>query len=197
MSQSRNAMSNPARFENLEGRTLFAAMFMDPNGGLNLINDPTNDFTAAYYDTAGTPITADDKVHVRMFSGGAWFSGSFMGVNHIIFRGLAGDDRMENNTPLKSIQYGGDGNDTLIGGTNTDYQYGENGNDKLFGRDGNDRLDGGNGVDDLRGGNGSDYLDTGADFFFGEIAFGEGGVDTFKSRPGDFTDFVFGETIIP
>ena len=197
MSQSRNAASNPARFENLEGRTLFAAMFMDPNGGLHLDMDATNDFTAAYYDTAGTPWVTDDKVHVRMFSGGAWFSGTFTGVNHIIFRGGDGDDRMENNTPLRSFQYGGNGFDQLYGGTGTDYLYGENGNDQLFGRDGNDKLDGGNGVDVLRGGNGSDYLDTGADFAVGEIAFGEGGVDTFKSRPGDATDFVFGETIIP
>jgi len=187
-----------ASFEKLEGRALFSAMFMDANGGLHLDNDNTNDFTAAYYDNAGTPaITADDKVHVRMFSGGAWTSGTFMGVNHIIFRGLEGDDRMENNTPYRSMQYGGGGNDTLLGGSTTDYLYGEKGNDKLFGRDGNDRLDGGFDVDDLRGGNGNDYLDTGADFSFGEIAFGEAGVDTFKNRPGDVRDFVFGETIIP
>jgi Ca2+-binding RTX toxin-like protein len=197
MSESRNVTSSPARFEALEGRRLFSAMFVDANGGLHLDNDATNDFTAAYYDTAGTPWTFDDKVHVRMFSGGVWTSGSFMGVNHIIFRGGDGDDQMQNNTPLRSFQYGGNGNDTQVGGTGTDYLYGEKGNDKLFGKDGNDYLDGGFDVDDLRGGNGNDYLDTGADFSFGETAFGEAGVDTFKSRPGDATDFVFGETIIP
>ena len=185
-------------FEQLEGRRLFSAMFVDANGGLHLDNDNTNDFTAAYYDNAGTPaVTADDKVHVRMFSGGVWTSGTFMGVNHIIFRGLEGNDQMQNNTPYRSFQYGGGGDDTLVGGTSTDYLYGEKGNDKLFGKDGNDYLDGGFDVDDLRGGNGNDYLDTGADFSFGEIAFGEAGVDTFKSRPGDATDWVFGETIIP
>ena len=189
--------SSTTRFETLEGRTLFSAMFVDANGGLHLDNDNTNDFTAAYYDTAGTPATADDKVHVRMFSGGVWTSGTFMGVNHIIFRGLEGNDRMENNTPLRSFQYGGGGDDVMLGGSSTDYLFGEKGNDQLFGRDGNDKLDGGFDVDVLRGGNGSDYLDTGADFAVGEIAFGEGGVDTFKARPGDATDFVFGETIIP
>ena len=56
-------------------RRLFSAMFMDPNGGLHLDNDATNDFTAAYYDDAGTPaFTGDDKVHVRMFSAGVWSS---------------------------------------------------------------------------------------------------------------------------
>ena len=168
-----------AGFEKLEGRTLFAAMFVDANGGLNLVNDMTNDNTTAIYDTAGTPVTADDKVHVRMFSGGMWHTGTFMGVRHVIFRGLNGDDVCRNDTPLRSFQYGGKGND------------------KLFGRDGNDRLDGGVGVDQLRGGFGNDYLDTGADFDVGELALGEGNVDTFKNRPGDIRDFVFGETIIP
>ena len=197
MSTSRNTKSSVAGFENLEGRTLFAAMFVDANGVLNLVNDATNDFTAAYYDTAGTPSTLDDKVHVRMFSGGVWHSGTFMGVNHLIFRGLDGNDRMENNTPLRSYQLGGNGDDVLVGGYGYDYLAGEDGNDKLFGREGNDQLLGGAGVDDLRGGAGNDYLDTGNDLSFGEIALGESGVDTFKWRPGDFTDFVFGETIIP
>ena len=190
--------TSTTRFESLEGRTLFSAMFLDANGGLNLVNDNTNDFTAAYHDNAGTPfIAADDKVHVRMFSAGVWTSGTFMGVTHLKFYGLEGNDQMQNNTPLRSFQYGGGGDDVLVGGSSTDYLYGEKGNDKLFGRDGNDRLDGGFDVDDLRGGNGNDYLDTGADFSFGEIAAGEGGVDTFKFRPGDATDWVFGETIIP
>lgn len=196
--ESKPTKPQAAGMEPLENRQLFSAMFMDPNGGLHLDNDATNDYTAAYYDDAGTPaFTGDDKVHVRMFSGGAWSSGTFMGVNYIVFQGFNGDDKMENNTPLVSIMYGGKGNDTLVGGSNTDYLFGESENDTLLGRDGNDRLDGGIGVDNLRGGNGNDYLDTGADFDFGEVAFGEGGVDTFKARPGDATDFVFGETMIP
>ena len=193
----RPSVSVSAGFEKLEGRTLFAAMFVDANGGLNLVNDLTNDNTTAIYDTAGTPATADDKVHVRMFSGGLWHTGTFMGVNHVIFRGLNGDDTCRNDTPLRSFQYGGKGNDTLIGGSSNDYLYGESENDKLYGRDGNDRLDGGIGIDQLRGGFGNDYLDTGADADVGEIAFGEGNVDTFKNRPGDVRDWVFGETIIP
>lgn len=192
------ARAASAAFERLEGRTLFAAMFVDANGGLHLDNDLTNDNTTAIYDNAGTPaVTADDKVHVRMFSGGLWHTGTFMGVNHIIFRGLNGDDTFRNDTPYRSFQYGGKGNDTCIGGSSSDYLYGESENDKLYGRDGNDRLDGGTGVDHLRGGFGNDYLDTGADFDVGETAFGEGNVDTFKNRPGDVRDWVFGETIIP
>ena len=185
-------------FEPLEGRALFSAMFVDASGGLNLVNDNTNDFTAAYYDDAGTPgLPADDKVHVRMFSGGVWTSGTFMGVNHLNFRGLEGDDQMQNNTPYHSLQYGGGGNDTLIGGSNSDSLFGEKGNDKLFGKDGDDKLDGGFDVDELHGGNGNDYLDTGADFSVGELALGETGSDMFKSRPGDATDWVFGESMIP
>ena len=188
MSQSRNATSNAARFEALEGRTLFAAMFVDPNGGLHLDNDPTNDRTVAIYDTAGTPWTGDDKVHVRMFSGGAWFSGTFMGVNHIIFRGGNGNDTMENNTPLRSYQYGGKGDDVLIGGSGTDYLFGEFENDKLFGNDG---------VDHLLGGQGDDYIDTGADFFGGERAYGGDGADTIKIRAGDVYDFIGPDVYVP
>jgi len=172
-------------------------MFVDANGGLNLIGTDNANVISASYDTRGTPSTLDDLVHVRASDAGVFTSASFGGVNHLVMHGLGGDDRLENGTPLKSFQYGGKGNDVMIGGSNTDYLYGEFENDKLFGKDGNDYLDGGDGMDELHGGNGSDYIDTGNDAVFGEIAFGEGDVDTFKNRPGDFRDWVPGETIIP
>ena len=188
MSKSHVATSSPARFEALEGRTLFSAMWMDPNGGLHLDMDATDDRATAIYDTAGTPTTLDDKVHVRMFSGGAWSSGSFLGVNHIIFRGNNGNDTLENNTPLRSFQYGGKGNDVLIGGSNTDYLYGETEDDKLFGNDGQDHL---------LGGLGSDYIDTGADFFGSERAYGGDGDDTIKIHAGDVYDLIGADVYVP
>ncbi len=54
---------------------------------------------------------------------------------------------------------GGDGNDTLIGGSNDDKLDGEDGDDVLIGNAGKDKLDGGDGNDTLIGGTGDDKLD--------------------------------------
>ena len=55
-------------------------------------------------------------------------------------------------------QSGGDGDDTLIGGSGNDYQAGGEGDDVLSGGAGNDRLIGGTDVDQLRGGDGDDTI---------------------------------------
>ncbi len=59
---------------------------------------------------------------------------------------------------------GGDGNDTIVGGSKTDSLRGYDGNDTLFGGAGHDNLYGGNGDDTLNGGNGEDYFSGGAGF---------------------------------
>jgi Ca2+-binding RTX toxin-like protein len=69
--------------------------------------------------------------------------------------------------------YGGDGDDTLIGGLGLDQLFGGGGNDVLEGRDGNDELDGGAGADILRGAAGNDTLTGGA------------GADTLSGADGD------------
>jgi uncharacterized delta-60 repeat protein len=63
--------------------------------------------------------------------------------------------------------YGGNGNDSLLGGSNNDYLYGQNDSDRLIGNAGNDYLYGGAGDDILIGGAGNDFLygQTGADIF--------------------------------
>ncbi|MEH2022998.1 DUF4347 domain-containing protein [Nostoc sp.] len=63
--------------------------------------------------------------------------------------------------------YGGNGNDSLVGGSNNDYLYGQNDSDRLIGNAGNDYLYGGAGDDILIGGAGNDLLygQTGADIF--------------------------------
>src|SRR5262249_39181132 len=72
--------------------------------------------------------------------------------------------------------FGGDGNDTLSGGSGNDMLFGQAGNDTLKGKGGNDSLFGGAGDDTLIGGNGDDQV------------FGEAGNDRMIWNPGDDTD---------
>ena len=76
----------------------------------------------------------------------------------------------------KAVLFGGDGNDTLIGGSGDDELFGGAGNDTLEGMGGNDLLFGGAGDDTLIGGSGNDQL------------FGEAGNDRMIWNQGDGTD---------
>ncbi|MBN3943305.1 DUF4347 domain-containing protein [Nostoc sp. NMS9] len=80
--------------------------------------------------------------------------------------------------------YGGNGNDSLLGGSNNDYLYGQNDSDRLIGNAGNDYLYGGAGDDILIGGAGNDLLygQTGADIFV--LASGNGSDSIFDFKDG-------------
>jgi len=94
--------------------------------------------------------------------------------------GQAGNDVIqldETNGALPSAMlFGGDGNDTLIGGSAADMLFGQAGNDILLGKGGDDLLFGGTGNDTLTGGVGTDQV------------FGEAGNDTMIWNPGEGTD---------
>ncbi|MGE0258893.1 MAG: beta strand repeat-containing protein [Alphaproteobacteria bacterium] len=98
--------------------------------------------------------------------------------------GQAGDDTIsldESNGPLPAaFLFGGDGNDTLMGGSGADLLFGQSGNDVLLGKGGNDQLFGGAGNDTLTGGPGDDQV------------FGEGGNDRMIWNPGDGSDLFEG-----
>lgn len=85
--------------------------------------------------------------------------------------------------------YGGDGNDTIVGGESWDLLYGEAGNDWLEGRgDGNyhNELDGGSGDDTMLGGRGDDYMfvDSDRDVV---IEHSGGGTDSIYSHASSYT----------
>jgi Ca2+-binding RTX toxin-like protein len=84
-------------------------------------------------------------------------------TGNIIFYGREGNDLLNNNTVVRTVAYGGSGNDILVGGVGSanDLLYGEAGDDILYGRYGNDYLDGGSENDILDGSVGNDYLDGG------------------------------------
>jgi Ca2+-binding RTX toxin-like protein len=75
-----------------------------------------------------------------------------------------------------ALLFGGDGNDTLTGGSGADQLFGQAGNDTLLGKGGADKLFGGDGDDVLTGGTGDD------------LAFGQSGKDRMIWNPGDGTD---------
>ncbi|GEP57979.1 beta strand repeat-containing protein [Reyranella soli] len=98
--------------------------------------------------------------------------------------GQAGNDMLvldESNGALPPAQmFGGNGNDTIVGGSGGDLLFGQAGNDTLLGKGGNDFLFGGAGNDTLTGGDGDDQV------------FGEGGNDRMIWNPGDDTDLFEG-----
>ena len=105
---------------------------------------------------------------------------------------------------------GGEGNDSLDGGSGNDVVLGGDGRDKIKGGSGNDVIDGGNGNDTINAGSGDDTIDGGSGvdrFFLGagdDVASGGAGADTFIFRTEDasasdqdvITDFTLGEDIL-
>ena len=86
------------------------------------------------------------------------------------FSGDQGNDTLDNQTAVRTIAYGGEGNDVFRGGSSIDRFYGDAGNDILEGRGGDDTLEGRGGDDVLRGGTNNDTLfgGDGRDQLYGE-----------------------------
>jgi hypothetical protein len=93
--------------------------------------------------------------------------------NSIAIYGCDGNDTISvpKNLTLPVSEYGGNGNDTLIGGARNDYLDGGAGDDKIYGNKGNDIMVGGDGNDYLNGGPGKDFMIGGAGM---DVLFGEG-----------------------
>ncbi len=126
-------------------------------------------------------------------------------VETIEFYGRDGDDRFVNNTGYRSLAFGNEGNDTLIGGftlddlrggngddflngrAGDDELHGDYGNDKLVGAAGNDSLYGWFGNDELLAGSGDDYV---SGYVGHDILRGGQGDDVIKGHEGN--DFLAG-----
>ncbi len=98
--------------------------------------------------------------------------------------GLGGNDVITLNEANGALPranlFGGNGNDTLTGGSGGDLLFGQTDNDTLLGKGGTDFLFGGNGNDVLTGGDGDDQM------------FGESGNDRMIWNPGDDSDLMEG-----
>ncbi len=151
----------------------------------------------------------DDNVVISRDAGGQLFvngdaiDGATVASTDLIrVNGGDGNDAItldETNGPLPAAQlFGGDGNDTLTGGSGDDQLSGQDGNDSLFGRGGGDSLAGGAGDDFIAGGAGNDTMfgGDGNDFVDGDqgadVAFLGAGNDVFRWDQGDGSDNVEG-----
>jgi surface-anchored protein len=131
-------------------------------------------FTGAYRGTGGVVYVhgglEDDTISVSPVAGGftlavngTTYAYTGAQVNAFAIRSHAGDDVVSGAGVNRTfVIFGGDGDDTLTGGSSTDLIFGGAGNDSLVGGAGADVLDGGAGDDRLDGGAGYDILIGGA-----------------------------------
>lgn len=179
-------------YEVLENRRVLASIYLNPVSGELFIS-------GGYGDDVGALVASGDQVEASI-SGAASQTFNASDVTSVTFIGDAGNDTLTNNTTIVSSFFGGDGNDTLTGGSNDDVINGGSGSDTLIGNDGNDRLIGSFGDDDIFGGEGDDtifgsadentiYGDAGNDIIFGgndvDTIFGGDGIDQIYGLAGD------------
>ena len=92
-------------------------------------------------------------------------------LGQVVVRGQAGDDTINVSTlKVRTMIWGGTGNDRVYGGNGSDTVYGDQGNDQLLGGSGDDWLVGGEGADQIWGGAGNDWItgDPGDDRLYGD-----------------------------
>ena len=125
-------------------------------------------------------------------------NGSFSNLIPTTLEGGNGDDTLTGGSGAVTL-HGGNGNDKLIGENGDETLFGDNGNDVIDGNKGADRMVGGNGDDTLvwDPGDGSDVVE-GQDGFDTMVFNGAGGAETFDlnaighrltftREPGDIT----------
>jgi Ca2+-binding RTX toxin-like protein len=152
--------------------------FIPGLGILSLFADANDNTVAVSRNAAGTILANGGAVPIL---GG---SPTVANTSLIQAFGQGGNDTItldESNGALpKANLFGGDGNDTMTGGSGADMLFGQSGNDTLLGKGGADLLFGGSGNDVLTGGDGDDQM------------FGEAGNDRMIWNPGDDSDLMEG-----
>lgn len=139
------------------------------NGQLELVGTKYNDYASVwqwndqlwvYASFFGTfPEQPIQYIHQVPLPGFRWYD--VADVDQISFFGFGGSDVFLAETWIPTEQFGGDGNDYLLGGHAADQIFGDAGNDFLKGRGGNDFIHTGSGYDVAKGGDGNDELTSG------------------------------------
>ena len=167
-------------FETLEQRAMLAvtAVFTPSSGVLSVFGDSADNTIVVSRDAAGKIQVNDGAINVN---GG---TPTVVNTGLIQVFGLSGSDNISlneaNGNMPRAFLYGGDGDDTLAGGSGADRLFGQAGIDTLVGKVGDDILFGGAAADSLTGGDGDDQ------------SFGQNDNDRLIWNPGDDTDLVEG-----
>jgi len=137
-------------YANLESKQLLAGIVYSPQTGEVLIGGTTQADNALVVEN-GNRITVTQQ---------GFGSETFpiADVSLIRFVGLAGNDRFENQSSVRSFAFGQAGNDVLIGGSGDDRLIGNNGNDQIAGGGGDDFIVAGIGNDRVFAGEGNDRV---------------------------------------
>ncbi len=153
-SLARQNRSRRLRVESLESRKLMTVnCFVDGDGILQVRGDDNVDKVTVLQSGANIIVRSVDHLGVtKNFNAGS-------NVQAMDIRTFGGNDVVNNNTRLIASINGGDGNDTLSGGSDTDLIYGEAGDDTIRGNNGSDYLYGGRGNDVIRAGSGNDFIE--------------------------------------
>lgn len=108
---------------------------------------------------------------------------SATGLENVIFNAGDGNDVLDGAEATTNLSaFGGNGNDTMTGGSGKDLFEGDAGDDNLAGRRGKDTLMGGVGNDILQGGRGADLLTGGAG---DDVLLGGRGADDLNGGTGN------------
>ena len=195
------------RIESLESRRMMSvnAYVSSTTGELTIFADQYNP-TSVSVTPQSSGGTAYYRVSAYSANGGSQvmdFLASAVWSGQMTFNGGPKDDYLNNTTDLRTVAYGNNGNDTLVGsyardfldgGNGFDYLYGNGGDDTLYagwdysggvmyGGSGIDTMVGSYGGDTMWGGDGTDYMYAydGNDYLYGEAGndymFGNNGLD--------------------
>ena len=156
----------PCEIEAIEARRLLAiTAAINPQTGLLSINgDAADNVIVVSRDAAGTILVNAGAVPV-LFG-----PATVTNTTRIDIRGFTGNDNLSvnesNGAMPRTDMSGGDGNDTLLGGSKLEVINGDGGNDFIDGRGGDDALNGeaGNDTFNWSPGGGNDFIQAGLDF---------------------------------
>ncbi len=175
---SNHKSNRSLKVESLQARCLLAADIALGADGILRINGSTSDDTISIQEVGWGDVRVTISTNGAVLKQQA-FSGDL--VTSLQVSGDSGNDKITNATTIPSVINGGDGDDSLTGGSARDQIYGGLGNDTLTGGDGDDSLNGNGGTDYLYGGMGNDTVYGGDDTVVDYI-WGNAGGDDFNRR---------------
>jgi Ca2+-binding RTX toxin-like protein len=201
--------------QSLEERTLLAATALVIGTDLTVLTDADEAVTVGVdllsgnaevlidgaVLAAGSTISADSLTSLSIRTGSASNQIDLSAITAGVFTSLAsitvdagnGDDTIIGAASVASALSGGDGNDSITGGSADDVLMGNDGQDTIDGGAGNDDINGGDGDDSVLAGSGGDTVtgDDGDDTVFGgagnDSVLANNGADSLFGEAGDDT----------